>query len=197
MNPILAFAIEHQAEARAIIVGRYGLRGADVDDIAQQVLVNLCQANPPIVSDPRAYWRSTLANTVMDYFRQRSHQRRSALPIRASILADGGQNPEEIIIQRETLHEVWDTATPSQRRAIDARLSGEQNSMRIRTAITRLKARLGRPIWNPDATCKSGHPWNAETTALTAQGQRYCRPCRKLRAQRSYQRQKLRERAAV
>ena len=114
MNPVLSYAIEHQAKAKAILCGIHGVPLDDVDDVAQDVLLNIFLATPGKVDRPGGYWLAALHNTAM-----RHHQRnaRQPLPVTRDS-ADPRQDPEATAIRREALRDAWAAATPAERRAI-------------------------------------------------------------------------------
>ena len=149
MNPVLAYAIEHEAEARGIIVGK-GFRGGDVDEIAQMVLLKILEGDPQDIKHVRAYWYRCVLNMIAQHLRgvQRALKLEGIrldrhAPDRQITPRDPREEPERIAIQREELREAWEIATPAQRRAIVDRLSrNDPASVNTRVHISRLRRRI-------------------------------------------------------
>ena len=114
MNPVLAYAIEHQALAKALLVSCHGVAPDGADDVSQDVLLNIWRAAPELVENPRAYWSATLRSAAMNY-----HRRSARQPFPSQYdRADPRQDPEATAIRREALRDIWAEATPSEQRAI-------------------------------------------------------------------------------
>lgn len=149
MNPVLAYAIEHQAEARGIIVGK-GFRGDDVDDIAQMVLLKICAGDPQGIEYVRAYWYRCILNMIGQHLRNVKRALKLEgirldrdAPDRQITPRDPREEPERIVCQREELREAWEIATKAQRRAMIDRLSQNgRGSVNTRVNICRLKRRI-------------------------------------------------------
>ena len=141
MNLILAYAIEHQAEARRLLAGVYRIPPGDVEELNQEVLVAIWEANPPHDKNPRAYWGITIKTRCYNYFSVTSRKATSPLPLDRS---DRRQEVEPIALARETLREAWVAATPAERRAMIARLGQQrgQYSNSTKVNICRLKRKL-------------------------------------------------------
>lgn len=182
MNAILAYAIEHEADAKRLLAGYYHVPPDDVDDLHQEMLLRILKAAPSADSNVKGYWSVCLANRVRLYFRSR----RPLIGLDDWTLADPLQDPETAAIRREDLREAWDVSTPAQRRAIVARLRGQPDTPAGRVAIVRLKRRLGLGVYDRTMTCKSGHPWRPESTYISPSGWRRCRPCNNIRARARY-----------
>ena len=141
MNPILAYAIEHQAKARRILAGVYRIPPSDVEELNQQVLVAIWESNPPHDKNPRAYWSITIKTRCYNYFKVISRKATSPLPLDRS---DPRQEVERTVLARESLREAWGAATPAERRAFIARLGQQrgQYSNSTKVNICRLKRKL-------------------------------------------------------
>ena len=114
MNPVLAYAIEHQAKARAILVGYYGVAPDDVEDVAQDMLLNILRTAPEDVANVKGYWSAALWSVAANYYRLNA---RLPLPVQYEH-ADPRQDPEATVIRRETLRDIWADASPAEQRAI-------------------------------------------------------------------------------
>jgi DNA-directed RNA polymerase specialized sigma24 family protein len=185
-NAVLAYAIEHQTEAKRLLAGYHHLPPDDVDDVYQEILTRIINTSPPKATNPRGYWNVCLRNAVASYFRWRRIP--ATLPDWG--IEDPLQNPERAVIHSEEMREVWEAATPAQKRAIVSRLNGEPNTLKVRVAITRLKERLGRRIWDPAETCKSGHRWTPTSMRTASRGGRSCRPCFNIKARERWHRRR-------
>jgi DNA-directed RNA polymerase specialized sigma24 family protein len=139
LHPILAYAIEHQAKARAILLGSYRIPYDDIEDVCQDLLVNLLGAKPSHFTNPYGYWAKTLTNTALAYWR-----RSKRIPPLGYDRPDRRQDPEAAACAREEINEAWGIATPSERRAIVSKLTYRGSCMPLatRVRISVLKRRL-------------------------------------------------------
>ena len=138
LNPILAYAIEHQADAKWLLMSK-GLPLDDVEDVVQDALVKLLRADPPHADNPKSYWTITVMSAAHTYWRRQ----RKLLPLDFD-KADPRQELESIIGPRETIREVWEAAKPFQRRAIIDKLTRRSGPLpgRTKSAISGLRRRL-------------------------------------------------------
>lgn len=140
MNPILAYAIEHQAKACRLLAGFYGVPIDDVADASQEVFIKIMRANPSTVENIQGYWSVTIRSVAYTYHRRRLH---SPNPLETD-KSDPAQDPQAIACQRETIREIWAAALPHERRGIIAKLTQRHGPLSDTTkaGVSRLKRRL-------------------------------------------------------
>ncbi len=138
MNPVLAYAIEHQADVKWLLLSK-GIPQDDVEDVVQDALIKLLRADPSHADNPKSYWTMTVMSAAHNYWRRR----RDSLPLDFD-RADSRQNPEMTVSQRETIREAWSAASPYQQRAIVEMLTrnGKPLSSKTKTAMCKLRRRL-------------------------------------------------------
>ena len=141
MNPVLAFAIEHQAVAKGGLRSK-GIPIDDVEDVVQDALVKLLRADPPHAENPPAYWMLTVMSAARTYWRRRRELRLDFDRV------DLRQDLETITYQREAIRKTWEAARPSERRAIVELLTqnGQPLSPRTKTAMCKLRRRLREEV---------------------------------------------------
>ena len=147
MNAVLSYAIDHQGEVRAIFVSDWAVRGDDLEDAVQEVLVRVWQADPADreLGDVghRAYCRRVIRSVAISLYRRR----RPLLPlIEGRRCVDQRLGPESLVLLREEIREAWAAARPSERRAIWSRLHYQRgqdpHADRTKVGICNLKRRL-------------------------------------------------------
>lgn len=151
MNPVVAYAIEHQAAARGIIV-QHSFRGDDVDEIAQMVLYRIWKADPQEIKYPASYWHRCVLRSMAQHVRERDRIRKlqgisleKNVPDRQISPRDPQDEPERIACERETAYEFWhllsELATPAEKWAIIHRLRnpGQVQPPNVRVYLCRLK----------------------------------------------------------
>ena len=149
MNPVLQYAIEHQATARAILIS-HEVPLDDVDDLCQEALVRILRANPADVRGPATYWKRALHSVIVDYWRL--HQRQ---PLPFSHGNGGGEwardreDPAQDLDRQadvlEALRQAGDicgAATPKARGAMTAHLRGDRLDNAQRQRLFHLRRRL-------------------------------------------------------
>ena len=148
MNPVLEYAIEHQAKARAILFSR-GISSDDLEDVYQYALMRILSANPRNVKEPAGYWYKTLYSAIADHWRRHSRQ---PLPFTHGCdgeLARDREDPRQDIDRQidvlEALRQVEDicrAASPKTRDAVTAFLRDEQLNNAQRQRLHHLRKRL-------------------------------------------------------
>ena len=140
MNPIVAYAIEHQEYAKGVLVNK-GVPFDDVEDVVQDALVRVLRARPRHADNPHSYWMRVVINTALSYWRWRRYCEHLPLDFDK---VDPHQNLESIVGPRETIREAWDAARPFERRAIIDKLTRRSGSFpsKTKSAISTLRRRL-------------------------------------------------------
>lgn len=141
MNPVLAYAIEHQGDAKGLLVSK-GVPLDDVEDVVQDALIKLLRADPPHADNPKGYWTLTVITTARTYWRRRRELRLDFDRV------DLRQDLESSVSQRETIREAWEGARPFERRAIVEMLTqnGRPLSSKTKTAMCKLRCRLREQV---------------------------------------------------
>jgi len=139
MNAILEYAIENQSQAKAIISGRYGLVGDSVEEVNQQILVKIWQADPEDIGYARAYWGKAVRTITLDFLKKEMRCS-GKFPLQIS---DPRQNLERQVLCVEQLKEIWRLISPRQRRALLEYLYGASpHPNGIKARIWQLRKRL-------------------------------------------------------
>jgi DNA-directed RNA polymerase specialized sigma24 family protein len=151
VNPVLAFAIEHQADARAIIGYRYELRKDQIDEVSQDILIRIWRADPQAVINLRGYWQKVVRTAAMGFLRRKARTRLTRQLVSeyeegvldAEISADPKQDPFLAATCRESIREAWGEATDAERRSIVENLTVPHSPpIRVRASLSRLRRRL-------------------------------------------------------
>ena len=149
MNPVLEYATEHQATARAMLLSR-GIPQADVDDIYQYALMRVLAANPRNRKGPAAYWYKTLYTAIADHWCRHNRQ---PLPFShgngdgelARDREDPTQNLDhqvEVLGRLDQVRETYQAATPKERGALIALVQDERLDNAQRQRLFHLRRRL-------------------------------------------------------
>ena len=118
MNPVLQFAIDNDRRARGLLVRVYGIPQDDVDDCAQDVLLNIFQANPQRCDYPKAYWWATVRSAAYDCWRRLGRERQFSAPLTQDRRASSAQDPAIILEAREEIADALAQAKQAERAAL-------------------------------------------------------------------------------
>lgn len=148
MNPVLEYATEHQAEACGLLVSRYQVPQGDIEDIVQDAMVRVIQANPDDRS-PRAYWLAVVRTTLFDYWRRRRVRRTWPFVYGEdgtllTDVEDPRQSCERQAEAIEAIQEAWAMATPTERESMVVAVTAPIGCLpnRAKQGLNRLRRRL-------------------------------------------------------
>ena len=141
VKTVLQFAIDNQESTRRIFVGHFGLRGDDVDDACQELLLRIIRAKPGESDYPKTYWWKVVRSVAMEYFAQRRR-----MPVTGSLeddwMAGDRQDPAAAVEAWEEIAAALAQATEAEREALMRRLTRPRETASDRVRIHRFRRRL-------------------------------------------------------
>jgi len=147
VNTVLQFAIDNEMYARGILMADLRLRGADVDDLSQEVFLRILRADPQNVECPKAYWLVTVRSVVTE---SRRRGWRPVLHLDESVEGDWLADPKQDHVTgyeaREEIATALSLSTAAERETLIRLLTQPPRSQREsgadRVRIHRFRRRL-------------------------------------------------------
>lgn len=117
----------------------------DAQDAAQETFARYLRVVPEITGDVAPFLNTVARNICRDELRRR--RGRQAVPVDAHDLRGAAPGPEATVLQRQTLHALWEDLTDTDRRLLSHRILGfrcAEIAHRLGVSVSTVTAGLSR-----------------------------------------------------